>query len=129
MILVLLIVTGMLRYLLGALVNSFTLIPIGGVRFNLDSISSSLINFLGDYMSIGFRICLPIFAVILILSAVLGILAKVAPQMNMFAVGMPLKVLVGFGILFLTLGMLSGVSAFIFSEMKKMIHLFVGGLM
>ena len=64
----------------------------------------------------------------MILNCILGILAKVAPQMNMFAVGMQIKILVGFGVLFLTISLLPGIASFIFTEMKKMMVLFIEGM-
>ena len=79
-------------------------------------------------MVIGFRIILPIFCSMLLLNAVLGILARVSPQLNMFAVGIQLKVIVGLCILFLTVGMLSMVAEFIFDEMERMIVSFMGGM-
>ena len=42
----------------------------------------------------------------------------------MFAVGIQLKILLGLGVLFLTVGMMPGASTAILSEMKKMITLF-----
>ena len=39
--------------------------------------------------------------------------------MNMFAVGMQLKVLVGLFIMFLTIGLFMDVADFIFDEMKR----------
>ena len=77
---------------------------------------------------IGFRIFLPIFACMMILNCILGILAKVAPQMNMFAVGMQMKILIGLGVLFLTVSLLPGIASFIFTEMKKMMVLFIEGM-
>ena len=80
---------------------------------------------MSDYIKIGFRICLPVFAVMLLLNAVLGIMARVAPQMNMFSVGMQLKVLVGLCVIFLTIGMMPSISNIIFREMKVLITTFV----
>lgn len=122
------IATGMYRYLFGALADTFILIPVNGAVFHTDSLVDSMLEFLSDYVLIGFRIVLPIFCSILLLNAVLGVLAKVAPQMNMFAVGIQLKVLVGLSVLFLTAGMLPGIGDFVFDEMKKMIQSFVGGM-
>ena len=48
--------------------------------------------------------------------------------MNMFAIGMQLKLLVGFVILFLTIRMLPNISNFIFEEMKRMIVSFIEGM-
>ena len=120
------VASGMYRYLFGALADSFVLIPVSGAMFRGDSLLSIMVEFLGDYVMIGFRIVLPVFCVTLLLNAVLGVLAKVSPQLNMFAVGIQLKVLVGLSIFTLTASMLPGVADFIFEEMKRMINSFVG---
>lgn len=120
-----LIASGMYRYLLGALADSFVLIPVGGIVFRGDAMLETIIRFLTDYVIIGFRIVLPIFCVALLLNAILGVLAKVSPQMNMFAVGMQLKVLVGLGVLFLTVQMMPGASDFIYREMQTVMVSFV----
>lgn len=122
------IATGMYRYLFGALADTFVLIPVNGAVFHADSLMKSMLQFLTDYVIIGFRIVLPIFCSILLLNAVLGVLAKVAPQMNMFAVGIQLKVLVGLSVLFFTAGMVPGIADFVFEEMKSMIISFVEGM-
>lgn len=120
--------TGLYAYLLGALKDTYTLIPINGAVFRADSLLQSMIIFMGDYIAIGFRIVLPIFAAVLMLNAILGIIAKVAPQMNMFSIGIQLKIVVGLGILFLTVGMLPYVSDMIYTEMKKMLAYFVSAM-
>ena len=122
------IATGMYRYLFGALADTFVLIPVNGAVLRSESLMNSMLEFLSDYVIIGFRIVLPIFCSILLLNAVLGVLAKVAPQMNMFAVGIQLKVLVGLSVLFLTAGMLPGIADFVLDEMMRMIDSFVGGM-
>lgn len=127
-LLLILCVTDMYQWILRAFVDSYKLIPTGRIEFNVDSLFESMAGFMTDYIVIGFRIFLPIFGVMLLLNAVLGIMAKIAPQVNMFSVGMQLKILVGLGVLFLTIGMLPSISDFIFSEMKVMFERFVGGM-
>ena len=65
----------------------------------------------------------------LMLNAVLGVLAKISPQLNMFAVGLQLKVFVGLAIMFFTVSMLPGAADFIFTEMKIMMVSVVEGMM
>jgi len=120
-----LLVSGMHRYLLQALAETYILIPVNGAVLHTDKLLETMLLFLRDYILIGFRICLPVFAVMLLLNAVLGIMAKVSPQMNMFAVGLQLKVLVGLCVLFITVRMLPGVADFIYTEMKQMMVAFV----
>ena len=127
-ILLILCVTDMYQWILRAFVDSYELIPTGRIVFDTDSLFVSMTSFMTDYISIGFRIFLPVFGVMLLLNAVLGIMAKIAPQMNMFSVGMQLKILVGLSVLFLSIGMLPTISDFIFSEMKVMFTNFAGGM-
>lgn len=127
-LMLMLIATGMYRYLFGALADTFTLIPVNGAVFRGEPLLNVMLGFLSDYIIIGFRIVLPIFCTMLLLNAILGVLAKVSPQMNMFAVGIQLKILVGLSVLFFTAGMLPGIADFIFREMKQMIVSFVGAL-
>lgn len=129
MITLMLIITGMHRYLIRAIAETFTLIPVNGAVLRSDALLASAVEFMADYIIVGFRICLPIFAVMLILNAVLGILAKVSPQLNMFAVGIQMKVLVGLCILFLTAAMLPGAANFIFVQMRRTIVSFVEAMM
>jgi len=129
MVTLILITSGLHKYLIKAFAQTYDLIPVNGMVFNTERLLGSFIEFMGESISIAFRICLPIFAIMILLNAVLGVLAKVAPQMNMFAVGMQLKVLVGLGAMFLTVGMLPGISDFIFTQMKTMVVAFVEGMM
>jgi flagellar biosynthetic protein FliR len=119
-ILMLLVATDMHYYILRAIVDSFEVIPINGQNFQWDSLVETITTYMTDSFVIAFRIILPIFVCIMILNCILGIMAKVSPQMNMFAVGMQLKVLVGMGVLLLMTTMLPGISDFIFTEMKRM---------
>ena len=127
-ILLILCITDMYQWILRAFVDSYDLIPTGRIVFDMDKLFVSMTSFMTDYIVIGFRIFLPVFGVMLLLNAILGIMAKIAPQMNMFSVGMQLKILVGLGVLFLTIGMLPSISEFIFSEMKVMFVNFSGGM-
>lgn len=128
-VMMMLIASGMYRYLLGAIADSFILIPVNQAVFRQENLLSTMIDFMGQYIVIGFRICLPVFCVMMLLNAILGVLAKVSPQMNMFAVGIQLKIVVGLSVLFFTVGMLPGASDFIFQQMKKMITALAGGMM
>ena len=115
------LITNMHHYFLRAIVETFSLIPIGGARFSSEKIMTVMIQFMTDFITISFRRCLPIVAAMLLLNAILGVLAKTAPQVNMFSVGIQIKIIVGLGILFLTIGTIPSASEFIFKEMKIMV--------
>ncbi len=127
MILLMMIVTRMHIFLLSAIVDSYEIIPVGGIKFN-HKLLETFINFISDYFIIGFRIALPVFAVLLLVNSVLGILAKVAPQVNMFAVGIQLKLLVGLIIIFFTVSLIPSIANFIFNKMQSMVIEIIGGL-
>ena len=127
-ILALLIISGMHRYIFRTFCDAYSLIPIGGAIFDWSSLSASIIKFISDIYIIAFRIELPVFAVIMVLNAVLGVMVKVAPQIHMFSVGAQLKIIIGFIVLFLTVFLLPSVANFIFEEMKTMMTLFIKGL-
>ena len=122
------LVTNMHYYFLRAIVETFSLIPIGGAKFSSEKIMTTMIQFMTDYITISFRLCLPIVAAMLLLNAILGILAKTAPQVNLFSVGIPIKLLVGLSILFLTMGTLPSASEFIFKEMRVMVTAMVDSM-
>lgn len=127
-ILLLLIVTDMHHVILRALIDSYEVIPVNGQIFDWGSLMSSMAGYMVDLFVIAFRIVLPIFACIMILNCILGIMAKVAPQMNMFAVGMQMKILVGFSVLLLTVSLLPGIADFIFTEMRRMMVSMIEGM-
>lgn len=124
-VVLIMLITNFHHYLIRALVDTFSLIPIGGAVFSSENFMKTIVQFLNDYMIISFRICLPIVATMLLLNCILGILVKTAPQINMFSVGMQLKILVGLIILLLTIGTLPRASEYIFQEIKIMITAFV----
>lgn len=127
-VLLLLLATNMHHYLLRALVDSYEVIPVNAQVFDWDSLAGSMVRYMTDMFVIAFRIVLPVFACIMILNCILGIMAKVAPQMNMFAVGMQMKVMVGLTVLFITVTLLPGIADFIFTEMKRMIVSMIEGM-
>ena len=127
-VLMILCVTGMHRWILQAFIDSYELLPTGHVAFAADHLLKAMTDFVTGYFIIGFRIFLPVFGVMLLLNTILGVLAKIAPQMNMFTVGMQLKILTGLSVLFLTIGLLPGISDFIFAQMKAMFAAFAGGM-
>jgi len=122
------IATGMDKYILRVACDSFYVVPIGGAVFEWDSLLLSMTTYIVDLFVLGFRIFLPVFAVIMIMNVVLGIMAKVAPQMNMFSIGIQLKVLVGYIILFLVIFLFPSIANMVFEEIQKMVVLFIEGM-
>ncbi len=127
-LLMFLITSNMYRFVLEAIIDSFTLIPLGRTIFRTDRLLQGVILYFSDMFVIAFRVMLPVFAVILILNCVLGIMAKVAQQLNMFSVGMQIKVLVGLSVIFVCVFLFPQVCAMIFNEIRRMMRIMTQGL-
>lgn len=122
------VATNLHLLVLRAVIDSFTLVPVGGVRL-APNLYESYLGFLLDYMVLGFRIVLPVFAAMLVVNTVLGILAKAAPQLNMFVIGYQLKIFVGLAVLTLMILNLPGISDTIFDKMIEMMRTAVAYMM
>ena len=111
-------------FIIDALNESYKAIPIGGAHIDA-GLYHIIVKYIVDYFVIALRIALPIFACVFVINIILGILAKVAPQMNMFVIGMQLKIFVGLFILYMIMGMLPGIVDFIFEEMRELTGMFM----
>lgn len=83
------------------MVGSFELLPVGqalGPDAVWSLISWSSIVFLG-----ALSIALPALASMLTVNLVMGVITKAAPQLNLFSVGFPITMTVGFAVILLTL--------------------------
>ena len=127
LVMLIMLLSDMHLHLVKAIMDTFRLIPIGHTVFT-SGLYEGAVKFITDYFIIGFRIVLPVFASLLIVNIVLGILARVAPQMNMFVIGMQLKVFIGLFVLFFVISLMPQVTDFIFSEVKTMIQMVVKNL-
>ncbi len=74
------------------LIHSYLLIPIGEGQITA-GIIDQMITMLNSYFIISFKIAAPVMVTMFILDFALGILARTGPQMNMFVIGFPLKIL------------------------------------
>lgn len=118
------IASDMHYFLIDAVVDSYKVIPIGeGIV--LPNLYKIFVQYVIDYFVIGFRIILPVFACILVINVILGILARIAPQMNMFVFGMQLKVFAGLSLIFILMNFLPGITDFLFNEMQTLTKLFM----
>lgn len=116
-----LVVTNMHYYIIRAITDSFQYFNVGEAVVRNDVLKDLMVDFMGNYFLIAVRIVLPVFSCMLLINVILGVLTKAAPQMNMFAVGLQIKVVVGIILLILLVQTMPTVSDFIFQEMKEVI--------
>lgn len=107
--------------LIEALVNSYEYIPIGQFRFSGDMINH-LVRTLTQVFFISFKISGPVLAAIFLSDVLLGVLAKTMPQMNVFIVGMPLKIFIGIATVVITIPIFLATLQNIFSNMNEEIY-------
>jgi flagellar biosynthesis protein FliR len=88
--------------------QSFQLLPLGETTFTVDLLGQT-IRLFGVLFSIGFRIAAPVTVAILVTDMALGIISKSVPQMNVFMLGLPVKLLMGLVVMYLTLGAFRGI--------------------
>lgn len=88
--------------LLSAVFASFKLIPVTGMLVDA-AITQFIIDIIGNMFILALKITLPILMALLLTDMALGILARTMPQMNIFVVGVPGKIIVGIFVLSIAL--------------------------
>jgi flagellar biosynthetic protein FliR len=88
-------------YMLSALAESFQTLPIGSMMSAKDLYGVA--SWGGSIFAYALQISLPILAALLITNIALGILTRAAPQLNLFAVGFPITLTIGFFVLILSM--------------------------
>jgi len=81
--------------LLQVMQESFLRIPPGALVFHRE-LFGQLLKLSGEVFSWAIRLGAPVIAALFLTEAAMGIVARTVPQMNIFIVGFPLKILVGF---------------------------------
>lgn len=97
-------IDGHLR-LVRLLVDSFALLPVGGGALPSGALAG-LIPWSNDLLGLGIVLMLPTVVSLLVVNLAFGVMARAAPQLNIFAVGFPVMILFGTLTLALTLGAL-----------------------
>ncbi|HWH85112.1 MAG TPA: flagellar biosynthetic protein FliR [Burkholderiaceae bacterium] len=101
------IVTGGHLMLIAAVIQSFQVFPVGPEPFAfLRALQPQVWG--AEIFRLGLWIALPMVAMLLFVNLVLGIISRVAQQVNIFAIGFPITVSTGLIGILLTLPMLEG---------------------
>lgn len=99
------------------LTESFEILPIGSRLAIEQPLMDFVLKLFGSVFAISFKIAAPVTAAVLIADLALGVIAKAVPQVNVFIVGLPLKIILGLGIILITLTAFRGI-----------IHVLMGGM-
>lgn len=100
------------------------------IPFSNSSIGSFIIQTFNSMFVIAFQVAIPIVGCLFLVDVALGLIARTVPQLNVFVVGLPIKIFVSFVAILLFLGMYMFLAeklfATMFEVMKGLIHLFGG---
>jgi len=91
--------------LINGILSSFNLIKINSLSVSIDNteLFYFLVTTFTQMFLIAFQIVFPIISVLFLTDIALGIISKTIPQMNLFVIGLPLKLFLGFFILLILL--------------------------
>lgn len=93
-------------YLIRHLYESFQIIPPGRVNFS-NRIWQYFFRRSADMFLLGVKIALPIAGAIFFIDIILAFLARSVPQMNLFVIGLPIKIMAGLILLFVLMPVLN----------------------
>ncbi|MFZ6747109.1 flagellar biosynthetic protein FliR [Undibacterium sp. JH2W] len=80
--------------LLRAVAYSIERFPLGKA-WSIEAVSVPVLKQVGGLFSLGFALAAPVVFCVLLVELALGVVARNLPQMNMFVMGVPIKIVVG----------------------------------
>lgn len=102
---------------------SYDFIPIDGwVNFQNDSIADYIIESFNYMFLIAFQMSIPIVGCLFLVDVALGIIARTVPQLNVFVVGLPIKIFVSFVVLFFFISLYIMLTKNLFTTMFNTMH-------
>ncbi len=126
---VFLIRSGGLNYLLESFFDSYNFLPVGLSNiFSNPALPSLFFSALLKVFEFSLRIAMPISGTIILIDFTLGILVKAVPQMNVFVVGMPIKLVIGFFVLYLIIPTYIEIYEYAFTYIVELFKLVLKGM-
>jgi flagellar biosynthetic protein FliR len=110
-----------------AVSRSFDIIPVGTMTVGGAGISA-LVGLGSGVFEIGLRVAAPVVAVLLLTEVAMGLVVRVVPQMNVFIVGLPLKIGLGIVLVALLLPQLASALELLFTDLDRALLLIIRGM-
>jgi flagellar biosynthetic protein FliR len=107
--------------LIAILYATFAKVPVGHVQLSMDFVTVMLEIFALSFV-LAVMVAMPVLAAGIILEIAMGVLIRSVPQLNMFVIGIPVKILVGFIVLLISMPAFIHFSNTIFTEMFQAIE-------
>ncbi|HTU71488.1 MAG TPA: flagellar biosynthetic protein FliR [Candidatus Baltobacteraceae bacterium] len=114
-------------FLIQGIAGSFNLVPLPYI--NLDpAVAGNLTLFFSQAFLIVFRISAPVVVALFLTNVMLAFMARVAPQMNVFVIGLPIQVAVGLTMMAISIPLLAVVGPEIFQDVAGQMDAAMRGL-
>lgn len=105
-------------YVVSALIESFNVMPATSLDFRGFSFAE-ILNLGSVMFSYGLKIALPAIVALLITNVAFGVMTKAAPQFNLFSIGFSISMIIGIGLIWITLGFVNPV----FQDLTENVHI------
>ncbi len=113
--------------LIRLLVYSYEVMPPGKVEID-SGISIIMLDMFIEYFVLGVKLAVPVIASAFLAEIVFGILIRIMPQMNIFIIGLPFKILLGLAMLFFMVPIYIDLFEGIFNNMLKAVKSVIQGM-
>ncbi len=114
--------------LLAALFKSYSILPLNSFVMS-EQLVKNMSTIFVEVFVIGFKISIPVLAAALLTEVALGILSRTVPQMNVFVVGIPLKIGIGLLTLYLMFPVFFRIMAATFDKMYIYIDVIIKSML
>jgi flagellar biosynthetic protein FliR len=101
-----LVMTGGDHIMIEGMAASYHALPLTAYP-QIGAVTAGMVNVLAQVFAIGLEIAAPALVALVITDAAIGLVSRAVPQMNVFVVGMPAKILVGMTVIAATLPFVS----------------------
>jgi flagellar biosynthetic protein FliR len=110
-----------------ALVYSFRVVPVMALEAGRP-LTGALLTAMNEMFVISFQLAAPIIGTVMVIEVVMGIMSKVAPQMNVMVVGFQIKIVIGLVVLMAFMPQALRISERIFDRSFIIIHQVLGAI-
>jgi flagellar biosynthetic protein FliR len=106
------------HFLFQGLAGSFNLVPLPYVTIS-PQLNTDVLTFFAQSFFMVFQIAGPIAVALFLTNIGLALMARVAPQLNIFAVGFPLQIMIGLTMMIISLPLLENVLPQVFEQTPR----------
>ena len=121
------LVTNSHYFLIQGIAGSFNLVPLPYIHLD-PSVGGNVVLFFTQAFLVVFKIAAPSVFALLITNVALAFMAKVAPQMNVFVIGLPIQVSVGLVMMAVSIPLIGSVGPELFQNVAQQMDATMRGM-